>query len=66
MEVTQEYRIINEIAGRYVNINYTIFGIKGEVKEHINNVKIFLRAYGVDVEVVERTGKLEVNMTITI
>ena len=62
----QEYRIINELAGRYVNINYSVFGFTDYVEEHIRNVYDFLKAHGMEVIVVERTGKLEVNITINI
>ena len=66
MDPIHQYKIINEIAGRYVNINYSVFGFTDAVEDHLRNVYNFLEAYGITVTVVERTDKLEVNMTITI
>jgi len=66
MDPIHQYKIINELAGRYVNINYSVFGFTDDVEGHIRNVYDFLKAHGMEVIVVERTGKLEVNITINI
>ena len=65
-DTIKEYRIINEIAGRYAGINYSVFGFTDEIEGYLRHVYNSLKAQGIDVTVVERTGKLEVDITITI
>jgi len=64
-DTIKEYRIINEIAGRYINVNYSIFGLMGPFSEDIINVRAILKKLnGLEVEIIENPGNLQVIITI--
>lgn len=63
----QHYRVINNIAHAYSNSSYTVYGSKHKrIEDDLLSLKDLIKEFhGLEVEVIESTRKLVINVNIT-